>query len=120
MAAVRSIRFDRNAPVDPSAPTTTHNWYDDPSGVLASGFWASKPYKADIDYTEDEFCYILEGRVRLTDFGGQGRGLQGRRRLRDPQGLQGRVGNGRGGEKVLRHPHAEARGLATRRSAPQF
>ena len=46
MAVVRSIRFDRNAPVDPSAPTTTHNWYEDPSGVLASGFWSSKPYKA--------------------------------------------------------------------------
>jgi len=37
MAVVRSIRFDRNAPVDPAAPTTTHNWYEDPSGVLASG-----------------------------------------------------------------------------------
>ena len=71
MAVVRSIRFDRNAPVDPSAPTTTHNWYEDPSGVLASGFWSSKPYKAAIDYTEDEFCYILEGRVRLTDSAGK-------------------------------------------------
>jgi uncharacterized protein len=71
MAVVRSIRFDRNAPVDPSAPTTTHNWYEDPSGVLASGFWSSKPYKADIDCTEDEFCYILEGRVRLTDSAGK-------------------------------------------------
>jgi len=34
MTTVRSIRFDRNAPVDPAAPTTTHNWYEDPSGVL--------------------------------------------------------------------------------------
>ena len=71
MAVVRSIRFDRNSPVDPSAPTTTHNWYEDPSGVLASGFWASKPYKAEVNYTEDEFCYILEGRVRLTDSAGK-------------------------------------------------
>lgn len=71
MTTVRSIRFDRNAAVDPSASTTTHNWYEDPSGVLASGFWASKPYKAGINYTEDEFCYILEGRVRLTDAAGK-------------------------------------------------
>jgi uncharacterized cupin superfamily protein len=71
MTVIRSIRFDRNAPVDPGAPTTTHNWYDDPSGVLASGFWSSQPYKAAIDYGEDEFCYILEGRVRLTDAAGK-------------------------------------------------
>jgi hypothetical protein len=71
MTAVRSIRFDRDAPVDPAAPTTTHNWYEDPSGVLASGFWASKPYTAAVNYTEDEFCYILDGKVRLTDAGGK-------------------------------------------------
>jgi len=70
MTAIRSIRFDRNAPVDKAAPTTTHNWYEDASGVLFSGLWASKPYKADVNYTEDEFCYILEGRVRLTDSAG--------------------------------------------------
>jgi uncharacterized cupin superfamily protein len=28
-------------------------------------------YKADVNYTEDEFCYILEGRVRLTDAAGK-------------------------------------------------
>ena len=71
MAVVRSIRFDRNAKVDPAAPTTTHNWYEDASGVLSSGFWASKPNRAEVDYTEDEFCYILEGKVRLTDAAGR-------------------------------------------------
>ena len=71
MTAIRSIRFDRNARVDPAAPTTTHNWFEDASGVLSSGFWASKPYKAAVDYTEDEFCYILEGKVRLTDSAGK-------------------------------------------------
>lgn len=70
MTAVRSIRFDPRAPVDAAAPTTTHNWYEDASGVLSSGFWASKPAKAAVNYTEDEFCYILEGRVRLTDAAG--------------------------------------------------
>ena len=73
MAVVRSIRFDRNAKVDPAAPTTTHNWYEDASGVLSSGFWASKPNRAEVDYTEDEFCYILEGKVRLTDAAGRTR-----------------------------------------------
>jgi uncharacterized cupin superfamily protein len=71
MAVVRSIRFDRNAKVDPVAPTTTHNWYEDASGVLSSGFWASKPNRTEVDYTEDEFCYILEGKVRLTDSAGR-------------------------------------------------
>ena len=70
MTIVRSIRFDRNAPVDAAEPTTTHNWYEDASGVLASGFWASRPYKAAVNYTEDEFCCILEGKVRLTDSAG--------------------------------------------------
>ena len=71
MTAVRSIRFDPQAPVDPATPTTTHNWYEDASGVLSSGFWASKPAKVEVNYTEDEFCYILEGRVRLTDAAGK-------------------------------------------------
>jgi hypothetical protein len=71
MTTVRSIRFDRNAPVDPAAPTTTHNWYEDASGVLSSGFWASQPGKVDVTYMEDEFCYILEGRVRLADAAGR-------------------------------------------------
>ena len=71
MTAVRSIRFDRNAPVDKAAPTTTHNWYEDPSGVLFSGLWASQPYKAEVNYTEDEFCYLIEGKVRLTDADGR-------------------------------------------------
>ncbi len=71
MTVVRSIRFDRNAPVDAAAPTTTHTWYEDPSGVLSSGFWASKPSKGEVNYTEDEFCYLLEGRVRLTDSAGK-------------------------------------------------
>jgi len=89
MTVVRSIRFDRNAPVDPATPTTTHNWYDDPSGVLASGFWASKPYKAEVNYTEDEFCYILEGRVRLTDSTGKAEEYKAGDAFVIPKGFKG-------------------------------
>jgi uncharacterized protein len=68
--AVRTIRFDPNANSDASAPTTTWAWYSDRDGNFKTGFWASQPGRAEIHYTKDELCVILEGKVRLTDANG--------------------------------------------------
>lgn len=69
--AVRTIRFDPAAAVDPSAPTTTHEWYADATGRFTGGFWASQPGRIDVTYDEDELCVIIEGIVRLVDTSGK-------------------------------------------------
>jgi uncharacterized protein len=46
--------------------TTLANHYSDPSARFHCGTWASTPGKWRVDYTEHEFCHLLEGRVRLT------------------------------------------------------
>ncbi|WP_439816569.1 cupin domain-containing protein [Zavarzinia sp. CC-PAN008] len=67
---VRSIRFDANARPEAGNPTTTRTWYDDPTGAFSAGFWSSEPGRSSVAYTEDEFCMILEGEVRLSDASG--------------------------------------------------
>ncbi len=77
MSAVRIIRFGVNPPkaergrpnnVIADAPTTTtHNYFADPSGRFFSGVWESTPGKWAIDYSENEFVYLVAGQVRLTD-----------------------------------------------------
>lgn len=51
--------------------TQTWNHYQDPSGQFFSGIWASSAGAFEVSYTEEELCVLLEGRVRLTDSGGQ-------------------------------------------------
>ena len=46
--------------------TTLANRYSDPSQRFHCGTWGSTPGKWRIEYSEHEFCYLLEGRVRLT------------------------------------------------------
>ena len=69
---VRSIRFDRDAKGDPVTSTTTKKeWYADPTGAFKTGIWTAQPGKAQINYTSDELCTILDGTVRLTDASGR-------------------------------------------------
>ena len=46
--------------------TTLANHYSDPSACFHCGTWASTPGKWRVDYTEHEFCHLIEGCVRLT------------------------------------------------------
>lgn len=48
----------------------THNHYTDPSEQLFAGIWQSSVGAKTVNYTEEEVCVILEGRVRLTDLDG--------------------------------------------------
>ena len=87
----------------------THNWYEDPSGVLASGFWSSKPHKADVNYTEDEVSATSwRAACGSPDLVGQGRGVQG---FGDAFVIPGRFKGAwetvEAVKKFLRHPHAE-------------
>ena len=67
---VRTIRFDASVTGEQGTPTTTREWYSDPSGDFRSGFWAAEPGRAEIHYTKDELCVLLDGVVRLTDADG--------------------------------------------------
>jgi len=49
---------------------TTLNHYTDPTEQFFAGIWHSSVGAKTVNYTEEEVCYILEGRVRLTDEAG--------------------------------------------------
>ena len=49
-----------------SPRTTLANHYSDTSQRFHCGTWGSTPGRWRVSYTEHEFCYLLEGRVRLT------------------------------------------------------
>jgi uncharacterized protein len=48
----------------------THNHYTDPTEQFFAGIWHSSVGAKSVNYTEEEVCVILEGRVRLTDLDG--------------------------------------------------
>lgn len=49
-------------------PTTgTANIYSNRAGKFHCGVWESSPGKWEVEYTEEEFCFILEGEVILTN-----------------------------------------------------
>ncbi len=47
--------------------TTAWNHYSDPTQQFFAGVWASAVGAMKVSYTEEELCYLLEGRARLTD-----------------------------------------------------
>jgi hypothetical protein len=53
-----------------SCHTTTWNHYADPTGQFSAGIWASSVGGFKVSYSEVELCFLLEGRVRLTDNSG--------------------------------------------------
>lgn len=48
----------------------TWNAYETPDGRFFSGIWEADPGTWRIDYTETEFCHILEGESRIADADG--------------------------------------------------
>jgi uncharacterized cupin superfamily protein len=53
--------------------TKTWNHYTDPTGQFFAGIWSSDVGAFRVSCTEEEFCFLLEGRVRLTDSRGASR-----------------------------------------------
>ena len=43
------------------------NLYSDPGAQFHSGIWEAEPATWRVNYTEHEFCHILQGRIRMTD-----------------------------------------------------
>lgn len=48
----------------------TWNAYETPDGRFFSGIWESDPGTWRIEYTEAEFCHIIEGESRIAEDGG--------------------------------------------------
>ena len=76
------IDFRRNLKAQESVPppervmrgepkTWVRNYYSDPSQQFSAGTWASSVGKWKVEYTEHEFCHLLEGRVVLTSADGR-------------------------------------------------
>lgn len=51
---------------------TARNYFSDATGQFFAGIWESTPGKWRVRYTENEFCHITRGSVRIDD----GRGHQ--------------------------------------------
>jgi len=49
---------------------TLSNLYSDSTGQFFSGIWECEVGKWHVSYTENEFCYLLKGKVTLTDGNG--------------------------------------------------
>ncbi|MBS0375640.1 MAG: cupin domain-containing protein [Proteobacteria bacterium] len=69
--AFREPGAPADAPFDPSRVlagtprATVDNRYSDPTQQFHAGTWSSTRGRWKVSYTEHEFCYLLEGRVRL-------------------------------------------------------
>jgi uncharacterized protein len=71
-----SITPQRSAPdaarlVSGEPRLTTWNYYSDPSQQFHAGVWSATRGCWRINYSESEFCHLLQGRVALTDQQGE-------------------------------------------------
>lgn len=81
-ARARIISFDTPVETSESAPAPEQllsgqpkhvlaNHYDEPTQQFFSGTWASTRGKWRVNYTEHEFCHMLEGRVVIVGESGE-------------------------------------------------
>ena len=63
-----SIRLDPTTPCppEPGSNRAAVTIFEDPTQQYSVGVWQSTPDKRAVNYTEAEFCQILEGEVKLT------------------------------------------------------
>lgn len=52
---------------------TARNFFSDSTGQFFAGIWESTPGKWRVRYTENEFCHITRGSVRIEDGAGYSR-----------------------------------------------
>jgi uncharacterized protein len=69
--------------------TETLNHYTDPTEQFFAGIWQSSVGAKSVNYTEEEVCIILEGRVRLTDLSGNAKEFDAGSTFALPAGFKG-------------------------------
>jgi hypothetical protein len=47
------------------------NYFSDSGGRFFAGIWESTPGRWRVRYTENEFCHLTRGRIRIADSAGQ-------------------------------------------------
>lgn len=67
----------------------TYNHYTDPTEQFFAGIWQSSVGTKTVNYTEEEVCVILEGRVRLTDLNGNSKEFGAGSTFALPAGFKG-------------------------------
>ncbi len=67
----------------------TYNHYTDPTEQFFAGIWQSSVGAKTVNYTEEEVCVILEGRVRLTDLNGNAKEFGAGSTFALPAGFKG-------------------------------
>ena len=51
--------------------TLVKNYFSDPTGQFFAGTWSSGVGKWKVEYTENEFCHLTRGLIRISDASGQ-------------------------------------------------
>lgn len=72
----RGAKIEKGAPANPLSGkprTTTQNFYTDATGALFCGIWTSTKGKWPVEYKEEEFIYLIKGKVKLTAADGRSR-----------------------------------------------
>jgi uncharacterized protein len=67
----------------------TYNHYTDPTEQFFAGIWQSSVGSKTVNYTEEEICVTLEGRVRLTDLNGNAKEFGAGSTFALPAGFKG-------------------------------
>ena len=67
----------------------TYNHYTDPTEQFFAGIWYSSVGAKTVNYTEEEVCVLLEGRVRLTDLNGNAKEFGSGSTFALPAGFKG-------------------------------
>lgn len=77
------------APISGKPKTTTQNFYTDATGSFVSGIWTATKGKWAVDYGEEEFIYLLAGKVKLTAANGQSKTFKKGEAFMIPAGFKG-------------------------------
>jgi uncharacterized cupin superfamily protein len=76
-------------PIKGKPKTTTQNFYTDATGTFVSGIWTATKGKWAVDYGEEEFIYLLAGKVKLTAANGQSKTFKKGEAFMIPAGFKG-------------------------------
>jgi uncharacterized cupin superfamily protein len=71
---------------------TIYNHYNSPCGQMNAGVWEGEVGQWKVNYTEHEYCEIVQGVSVLRDEDGKAKTLRAGRPLRDPGRFQGHLG----------------------------
>lgn len=69
-ATPETVAPDAHRVLEGKPASKTWNAYESGDGKFFSGIWESEPGKWEINYTEHEFCHILEGESVIADKAG--------------------------------------------------